>query len=91
MRPPVLAVLGLTLLAAACGNTMEEKSATGGMSGVAAGALVGGPVGAVVGGVAGAGAGAATEKIEERNQSGSGASSPTISKAPASRTTTTAP
>lgn len=71
MRVSVLAVLGLGLLTTACGNTMEEKASTGAMGGVAAGAVVGGPIGAVVGGVAGAGAGAATEKVEEREATGS--------------------
>jgi len=67
----VLPVAGLCLLAAACGNTTEEKAASGGLGGVAAGAVVGGPVGAVVGGVAGAGAGTAAQKVEE-DRGGSG-------------------
>ncbi|HYH22435.1 MAG TPA: hypothetical protein VD995_27820 [Azospirillum sp.] len=71
MRVRTLAVFGLCLFAAACGRTMEEKAATGGLGGAAAGAVVGGPVGAVVGGAAGAGAGAGVEKLEER-RSGSG-------------------
>ncbi|MBP2299462.1 hypothetical protein [Azospirillum picis] len=83
MRLSVLAVLGLALATAACGNTMEEKSASGGLGGAAAGAVVGGPVGAVVGAAAGASAGAVTDKVEERNQDGSGATY----SAPASRTT----
>ncbi len=64
----ILPVVGLCLLAGACGNTTEEKAASGGLGGVAAGAVVGGPVGAVVGGVAGAGAGTATQKIEQDNK-----------------------
>jgi hypothetical protein len=51
-------VLGPSLLLAACGETTEERAATGGLGGAAAGAVVGGPVGAVVGGAAGAGTGA---------------------------------
>ena len=61
MRRSALAmsVAPLALLAlAACGDTVEERAATGGLGGVAAGAAVGGPVGAVVGGAAGAGGGA---------------------------------
>lgn len=47
------ATLGLTaalLTLAACGNTVTERAATGGIGGAA----VAGPVGAVVGGTAGA-------------------------------------
>lgn len=65
MQARVLAVLGFSLLAAACGNTMEEKAGSGALGGAAAGAVVGGPVGAVVGGAAGAAGGAVTEKIED--------------------------
>ncbi|MBY6262142.1 hypothetical protein EI613_09455 [Azospirillum sp. 412522] len=87
MRLSHLVLFGLVLTTTACGATMEEKSATGGLGGAAAGAVVGGPVGAVVGAAAGAGAGAATEKIEERNaaQGGSGATY----SAPASRSSVT--
>jgi osmotically inducible lipoprotein OsmB len=44
-----LAPLGLLMLAA-CGDTVGERAATGGI----AGAVIAGPPGAVVGGVAGA-------------------------------------
>ncbi len=44
-----VASLGLPMLAA-CGDTVGERAATGGI----AGAVVAGPVGAVVGGVGGA-------------------------------------
>jgi hypothetical protein len=44
-----LAPVGLLLLAA-CGDTVGERAATGGL----AGAVVAGPPGAIVGGVAGA-------------------------------------
>jgi osmotically inducible lipoprotein OsmB len=57
---PVLKVFGFVAAAAllsACGDTVEESAATGGL----AGAAVGGPVGAVVG----AGAGAAAEALPE--------------------------
>jgi uncharacterized membrane protein len=50
-------VLGCLALAA-CGESVEKRAASGGMSGAAAGAVVGGPVGAVVGGVGGATTGA---------------------------------
>ena len=49
-------------LLAACGQSVEERSATGALGGAAAGAVVGGPVGAVVGGAAGAGAGAVLDE-----------------------------
>ncbi|MDD3836273.1 MAG: hypothetical protein RBS50_02875 [Phenylobacterium sp.] len=46
---------------AACGTTMTERAATGGLAGAAIGAAVDGSVtGAVVGGAAGAALGAAT-------------------------------
>ena len=45
----------LTLGAAACGTTIEQKAATGAV----AGAVVGGPVGAAVGGAAGTAVGQA--------------------------------
>jgi peptidoglycan hydrolase-like protein with peptidoglycan-binding domain len=52
--------MALTLLATACGNSGEQRSASGGLSGAAIGALAGGPVGALIGAGVGAGAGAAT-------------------------------
>jgi peptidoglycan hydrolase-like protein with peptidoglycan-binding domain len=52
--------VAVCLLAAACGGNTEQRSATGGLTGLGAGALIGGPVGAVVGGVAGAAGGAVT-------------------------------
>jgi hypothetical protein len=56
------ALLALTFGVAACGATVEERAATGGLGGAAAGAAVGGPVGAAVGGAAGAGAGAVMDE-----------------------------
>ncbi|MCE3250774.1 MAG: hypothetical protein K0R41_4599 [Geminicoccaceae bacterium] len=58
------------LVLTACGQSMEERAATGGLGGAAAGAVVGGPVGAVVGGAAGATGGAVLdegvdEKVDE--------------------------
>jgi peptidoglycan hydrolase-like protein with peptidoglycan-binding domain len=52
--------VAVCLLAAACGGNTEQRSATGGLTGLGVGALVGGPVGAVVGGAVGAAGGAAT-------------------------------
>jgi peptidoglycan hydrolase-like protein with peptidoglycan-binding domain len=60
MRIGAYGVVAVALLATACGNSGEQRSASGGLSGVAIGALAGGPVGALIGGAAGAGAGAAT-------------------------------
>jgi hypothetical protein len=63
------AALALLFLAG-CGETTEERAASGGLGGAAAGAVVGGPVGAVVGGAAGATGGAVLdegvdEKVDE--------------------------
>ena len=61
-----LAALALLALAA-CGDTMEQRAATGGLGGVAAGAVVGGPVGALAGGAVGATGGALlNEGLEEK-------------------------
>jgi osmotically inducible lipoprotein OsmB len=55
------AALCAAVLLSACGTTVEQRAATGGLGGAAAGAVIGGNVtGAVVGGVAGAAVGAAT-------------------------------
>ena len=60
------ATLALLFLSA-CGETAEERAATGGLGGAAAGALVGGPVGAVVGGAAGATGGAVIDEgVDEK-------------------------
>lgn len=57
----ILCVGAAGLLMAACGSTMTERAATGGLAGAALGAAVGeGVTGAVVGGAAGAAIGAAT-------------------------------
>jgi peptidoglycan hydrolase-like protein with peptidoglycan-binding domain len=60
MKVRAFGVLAVALLATACGGSEEQRSASGGLSGVAIGALAGGPVGALIGGAAGAGAGAVT-------------------------------
>lgn len=56
----------------ACGNTVEQRAASGALIGAGAGAVVSGDVGgAVVGGVAGAAVGAATtpeHRCIERNR-----------------------
>jgi hypothetical protein len=63
-----VAVLGLLLLAG-CGDTVEQRAATGGLGGAAAGAIVGGPAGAVVGGAVGAGTGAVLDEgVDEKVQ-----------------------
>jgi len=57
----ILAPLAAAGLLAACGTTVTERAATGGLAGAAVGAAVDGSVtGAVVGGAVGAGVGAAT-------------------------------
>jgi peptidoglycan hydrolase-like protein with peptidoglycan-binding domain len=60
MRKGAFGVMALALLATACGNSGEQRSASGGLSGAAIGALAGGPVGALIGAGVGAGAGTAT-------------------------------
>jgi hypothetical protein len=66
MQRSGVGVLGAAALAllwvAGCGETTEERAASGGLGGAAAGAVVGGPVGAVVGGAAGATGGTVLEK-----------------------------
>ena len=56
---PVIAVLALL---AACGQTMEQRAATGALGGAVAGQVIGGNTGSTVAGAAiGAVAGAATK------------------------------
>lgn len=58
MRRTALATLALTALAlGACGQTIEQRAATGAV----AGAIVAGPVGAAVGGAAGTAVGQAAK------------------------------
>ena len=55
---------GLALLTlAACGDTTEERAATGALRGAATGAVLGGPVGAVVGAATGAATSATIGKV----------------------------
>ena len=54
-------VIGVVALLAACGQTMEQRAATGALGGAVAGQVLGGNTTATVGGaVAGAAVGAAT-------------------------------
>jgi uncharacterized membrane protein len=71
MKPSLVGILSATTLAllwvAGCGETTEQRAASGGLGGAAAGAVVGGPVGAVVGAAAGATGGAVLDKgLEEK-------------------------
>jgi hypothetical protein len=61
MRTRHVWVVGLAALASACGSTVEQSAATGGLAGAGAGAVVGGPVGAVVGAGVGAAGGTGVE------------------------------
>jgi hypothetical protein len=71
--------LGLGLLLAGCGDTTEQKAASGALGGAAAGAVIGGPVGAVVGaGVGGAG-GTAMQKGAEQAEEDAGGTETTES------------
>ncbi len=54
----VLGVVALGVLTAACGTTQEQRTATGGLTGLGAGAIIGGPLGAAVGAAAGTAGGA---------------------------------
>jgi hypothetical protein len=68
-----IGVLGAAMsalwLLSACGDTVEERAASGGLGGAAAGAVVGGPVGAIVGGAAGATGGTVIEKsVDESDE-----------------------
>lgn len=72
-RLVIVPAFGLAAVLAACGQTTEQKAATGGLGGMAAGAAVGGPVGAAVGAGVGAAGGAygeqAVEEAREATQS----------------------
>jgi hypothetical protein len=62
-----LASIAAAGLLAACGTTVTERAASGGLAGAAAGAAIDGSVtGAVVGGAAGAAIGAATAPDRRR-------------------------
>jgi hypothetical protein len=71
MQRSGVGALGAAALAllwgAGCGETTEERAASGGVGGAAAGAVVGGPVGAVIGGAAGATGGTVLEKSVDEN------------------------
>lgn len=56
---------GLSLLTA-CGNTVDESAASGGLGGAAIGAVAGGPVGAAIGLGAGAATGTGVEIGQQR-------------------------
>ncbi|HKW54852.1 MAG TPA: peptidoglycan-binding domain-containing protein [Stellaceae bacterium] len=57
MYKGIIAVVALGALTAACGSDTQQRSASGGLTGLGVGALVGGPVGAIVGGAVGAAGG----------------------------------
>ena len=70
MRAQLAVVVALGGLAAACGDTQDDREATGALSGAAMGAIVGGPIGAIIGAGAGYVAGSkldksADEKMED--------------------------
>ncbi len=62
MRGQWLSILVLGALTAACGDTQEDRAASGGLGGAAAGALVAGPIGLFVGGGLGYMAGTRMDK-----------------------------
>jgi len=61
----MIAPIGLALLAAACGETRGQRTATGATGGALAGALIAGPVGALVGAGAGAATGAYRDQVDD--------------------------
>jgi len=63
-RMLIVAPIGLAFLAAACGETTQQRATTGAASGAAVGAVAGGPVGAVVGAGAGAVGGAYRDEAD---------------------------
>ena len=67
---------GLALLVlAGCGDTTEERAATGALRGAVTGAVLGGPVGAAVGAAAGAATDTAVGRaLEEPKKNKGGAS-----------------
>jgi hypothetical protein len=70
MRGHLLFITAAALALPGCGDTHEDRAASGGLGGAAMGALVGGPIGLVIGGGLGYVAGnkldkPADEKIEE--------------------------
>ena len=54
------------LTLAACGDTTEERAATGALRGAVTGAVVGGPVGAAVGAAAGAATNTVAGKVLDK-------------------------
>lgn len=55
-----ITLVALCLLTAGCGSNMEQRTATGALTGAGVGALAGGPIGAAVGAAVGGVGGAAT-------------------------------
>ncbi|MFV3076231.1 hypothetical protein [Niveispirillum fermenti] len=63
------AAVALAGLLAACGNSMEQRAASGALIGATGGAVLGGNVGsAALGGLAGAGAGVVTHEMQKDKQ-----------------------
>lgn len=71
MRRPIMMIVTLGTLAlglSACGNTMEERAATGALAGGAVGAATGGGLtGTAIGAAGGAAAGAVVDELEDRD------------------------
>ena len=84
MRQSYIALSAATFLLAACGGTVEERAASGGLGGAAAGAVVGGPIGAVVGGAVGATGGAVMDEGVDEKIGEATATEATASQAAAS-------
>lgn len=61
-RTTIALFAGASLLLMACGNTTEERAATGGVTGAALGAATGGLGAAALGGAAGAAGGAVLDE-----------------------------
>lgn len=54
MRISVISLAAAAFALAACGSSMEQRAATGGLAGAGSGAIIGGPVGAAAGAAVGA-------------------------------------
>lgn len=68
MKPVYAILVPCLFVLAACGQTKEDRAATGGLLGAGAGAVIGSTVGApVTGAVIGAGVGATTGALTDPN------------------------
>lgn len=73
MRISIVSLAAVAFALAACGSSMEQRAATGGLAGAGSGAILGGPIGAVAGAAIGAAGGAVLpEGVDQTAQRGIG-------------------